>query len=465
MSRIKELQEKRAVAHAAAVEFLKGEQTSETRVSYEKAIKVVDDLGTDIKNIERAEALEAELRGTRVPPTTPVADPNAPVDVKKLSAEYRRAFIGALRKGNIPENGQWSGMMPRVKEILDRGVEYEKEQRNREEREQRDGLVEGTTGGASPTGHIGTYTGLGYFVPTGFVNDIEQATKWFAPLMDGTVINIMDTATGAPLPYPVSNDTAQKATVVGEASPVDEQDVTAGQIIFGAIKLTSGLVKASLEILQDSAFDLDAWLVQRFAERWGRGLEYYLTVGNSSGTGSEPTGILPAILAANALGTPLATVTAAGKSETTGLSNTVDTGANSIGYSDLVNLEHSVDPSYRRNAKYMFHDSTLSALKKIIDKYGRPLWTPGVGVGVGDTINGYSYVINQSMPVIASSAVTVVFGDFKKFTARRVKDLTVMKLVERYAEYGQIGFVSFARIDSQLVDAGTHPLNTLTQHS
>jgi HK97 family phage major capsid protein len=463
MSRIKELQEKRATAHAAAVEFLKGEQTSETRVSYEKAIKVVDDLGADIKNIERAEAIEAELRGTKVPPTTPVADPNAQVDVKKLSAEYRRAFIGALRKGNVPENGQWSGMLPRVKEILDRGVEYEREQRNREEQEQRDGLVEGSP--AAMVTHIGTYTGLGYFVPTGFVNDIEQATKWFAPLIDGTVINIMDTATGQPLPYPTSNDTAQRATVVGEASEVSEQDVTAGQIIFGAIKLTSGLVKASLEILQDSAFDLDAWLVQRFAERWGRGLEYYLTVGNSNGLNLQPTGLLPAILAANASGTALATVTAAGKSETTGVSSSIDTGANSIGYTDLVRLEHSVDPSYRRGAKYMFHDSTLAALKKIIDKYGRPLWTPGVGVGVSDTINGYSYVINQSMPVIAASAVTVVFGAFKKFTARRVKDLTVMKLVERYAEYGQIGFVSFARLDSQLVDAGTHPLNTLTQSS
>lgn len=113
----------------------------------------------------------------------------------------------------------------------------------------------------------------------------------------------------------------------------------------------------------------------------------------------------------------------------------------------------------------MFHDQTLSALKKIIDKFGRPLWTPGVGVDVGDTINGYRYVINQSMPQIAASNVTVAFGDLKKFIVRKVKDLTVMKLVERYAELGQVGFVSFARVDSNLIDAGTHPVNVLQQHS
>jgi HK97 family phage major capsid protein len=304
--------------------------------------------------------------------------------------------------------------------------------------------------------HIGTYSGLGYFVPTGFVNAIEQATKWFAPLMDGSVITIMDTATGQPLPFPTSNDTTQAATLVGEAGTVSEQDVTASQINFGAYKFTSGLVKASLELLQDSAFDLDAWLVQRFAERWGRGLEYFLTQGEGA-TSSEPMGILTAV--AQGGGTP---VIAAGSSESTG---GAQTGANSIGYSDLVNLEHQVDPSYRRGAKYMFHDQTLSALKRIIDKYGRPLWTPGVGVDVGDTINGYSYVINQSMPQIAASNVTVAFGDFKKFVARRVKDLSVQKLVERYAELGQVGFVSFARLDSNLLDAGTHPIAVLQQHS
>jgi HK97 family phage major capsid protein len=155
-------------------------------------------------------------------------------------------------------------------------------------------------------------------------------------------------------------------------------------------------------------------------------------------------------------------VIATGSSESTGGSQT---GVNSVGYSDLVNLEHFVDPSYRRNAKYMFHDLTLASLKKIIGKYGRPLWAPGIAADEPDTINGYQYVINQSMPQIAASATSVAFGDFTKFVVRSVKAVTVQRLGELYATSGQIGFLSNMRVDSQLLDAGTHPLNVLQQHS
>ncbi len=449
MSRLKELREQRAKAHAAAVEFLKAEtQTAETRASADKALAEVDSLAADIVRIEKADAIAAELRAQGVNPGTQPIN-GAPVNPETLAKEYRQAFMVALRKmpagyGFGPDATQRvaSEQLPeKISQVLSRGVQFEKEQR--------DGQVEGNL-----LAHIGTYTGLGFFVPTGFVNAIEQATKYFAPLLDGSVITVMDTATGQPLPFPTSNDTTQAATIVGEANTVNEQDVTASQINFGAYKFTSGLVKCSLELLQDSAFDLEAWLIQRFAERWGRGLEAFLTTGTGS---SQPTGLLTAIASSG-----ISPVVAAGSSESTGGSQT---GVNSIGYSDLVNLEHSVDPSYRRGAKYMFHDQTLSAIKRIIDKFGRPLWAPGITAGDPDRINGYEYVINQSMPQIASSATTVVFGSLKKYIARRVKDLSVMKLVERYAELGQVAFVSFARLDANLIDAGTHPCNVLQQHS
>lgn len=302
--------------------------------------------------------------------------------------------------------------------------------------------------------HIGTYTGLGFFVPTGFSNQIEQATKYFAPLLD--VFGRMNTDTGNPVPYPTSNDTTQRAQIIGEGAISNEQDVASvSQVTFGAYKYGSGLIKCSLELLQDSAFDVEAWLAERFGERFGRGFEADLT----NGTGvSQPTGVLTAILASG-----VAPIIAAGSAESTGGSQT---GTNSIGYSDLVNLEHSVDPTYRRRALYMFHDLTLSAIKRILDKYGRPLWAPGITAGDPDRINGYPYVINQSMPQIGASANTVVFGDVKKFIVRKVRySQSVHRLNERYAETGQTGFLAFDRLDGNLIDAGTHPLNVLQQHS
>lgn len=410
-SEAKALREQRSAAHAVAVSVLAQKTlTAESRATYEKAFAEVDRLGKRIAEIEN------------------VAGPGGhhwtPSDSKR-----EMAFSRYLRHGKEVLSGEEQRMM-----------------------ETRDGVVEGTL-----SSHVGTYSGLGYFVPTGFVQAIEQATKWFCPFLDGDVCTVIETATGAPLPYPVADDTGNTATIVGETNPVSELDVTANQVVLNAFKLTSGLIKASTELLQDSAFDLDSYIAERMGERWGRGLESYLTTGSGSG---QPTGLLTAIAASGA-----STIVAAGSSESTGGSQT---GANSIGYSDLVNLEHSVDPSYRRGARYMFHDQTLSLLKRILDKYGRPLWTPGIAVSEPPTLNGYPYVINQHMPTVTSvsEAVTVIFGDFKKFVVRKVKDMSVLRLGELYAVTGQVGFVSFARIDSNAVYASTTaPLNTLTMHS
>jgi HK97 family phage major capsid protein len=311
--------------------------------------------------------------------------------------------------------------------------------------------------GAPMLTHVGTYTGLGYFVPTGFAGRIEQATKWFAPLTDGSVLQLMNTDTVQPIPFPVADETSNIATIVNEAGTVEEEDVTAGQVVLGGYKLSSGIIKASVELLADSAFDIEGYLSQRFGERFGRGLENYLTNGTGS---SQPTGLLTAIIANGA-----EPVVAVGSSANDG---SAATGANSIGYDDLVALEHSVDPSYRRNAQYMFHDQTLAALQRLLDKYGRPLWSAGIAVNAPDTINGYKYTINQSMPQIGSvsEANTVIFGDFSKFIVRKVQDMRMQRLNELYATTGQVGFLADYRIDSNLIASSTsHPLNILQQHS
>ena len=258
---------------------------------------------------------------------------NTPLD---KDIEFRRAFMSYLRNGE-------NRMKAEDRDIL----------ASRTRRESRD-VSEGNV-----INQLGSFSSLGYFVPAGFVYDVETATKYYAPLLDGGNFTVMDTATGQVLPYPISNDTTQQAQLVTEAAITTEEDVSAGHINFGAYKFNSGLVKASIELIQDSAFSLESWLASNFGRRFGRTFEYMFTQGEGV-TSGEPTGLLTAI-AKNATTTP---IIASGSSLNDG---TNATGANSIGYGDLVNLEHSVDLSYRRGAKYMFHDSTLSKLQQLLD--------------------------------------------------------------------------------------------------
>jgi|SRR5579863_645220 len=301
-----------------------------------------------------------------------------------------------------------------------------------------------------------------FLVPQGFQAELEVATKAYGNLLGDA--RVIDTASGNPMYWPTENDTAQKAHVIGESVQVSENDLGLAHVLFGAWKYTADVVRISLELEQDSFESIENIVKDAFAIRWGRGLNYDFTVGDGV---QKSTGILTAIAASGS--TP---VTAVGSSANDG---TGATGTNSIGYYDYVNLIHSIDPSYRNRPKtrFMFHDQVLQSARKLLDKYGRPLWMPGVAANAPDTILGYAYSINQQMPsgggspftptVFFSGNPTVVFGDLSKFVIRRVREMSVMRLVERYADFGEVGLLSFGRYDSQLVDAGTHPINYLVQ--
>ncbi len=114
----------------------------------------------------------------------------------------------------------------------------------------------------------------------------------------------------------------------------------------------------------------------------------------------------------------------------------------------------------------MFNDSTLSALRQLVDGNGFPIWMPanqGLSGGPGDRFLGTPYVINQDMASIATTQKTVLYGDFSRFYVRDVLGIRLVRMDERYADYLQIGFIAFARGDSVVRDAGTAPIKHLVQ--
>jgi HK97 family phage major capsid protein len=409
MSKLTELREARKKAHVELSAVLGLAPSVENN---ERARKIIADM-----DVMKADIDKLETRGLSTIGDTIKGEKNV---------EFQRAFLTYLRQGERTP--------AETREIL-------------RSSEARDGVIEGNVGL-----HIGTYSDLGFFVPTGFVNAVDVATKWYADLVGKC--GSINTGSGEPLPYPTNNDTSNKAVILGEAGSVVEKDVTASHVKFGAYKYSTGLVKISLELAQDSAFDLETFVAEACGTRLGRAWEEHFTVGTGSG---QPTGILTAVAASGA--TP---VIAQGANENSGLSG--DTSLNSIGWSDVVNLEHSVDKSYRRGASYMLHDSTVSRLQRTLDRFGRPLYVPGMN-GEPDRLNNYPIIVNNAMPEIAASNVVMAFGQFEKYKIRRVKDFQVLVLRERYADLGQIAYIGFARADANLVDSGTHPINVLMMHS
>lgn len=302
----------------------------------------------------------------------------------------------------------------------------------------------------------------GYVIPQGFSDALEEAKKWFGGV-EGNV-DKFSTSTGNPLPWPTVNDTNERGAIIGQNAQMAEADLGQtspatgfGQVTFNAYIGTSKLVLIPLALIQDSFFDLDALVARLLGTRLGRLYNWKCTTGTGT---NEPTGIITAVSGISGAVNPLA------NGSTT-----------SISYSQLVDMQHFVDPAYRGlpTTRWMFSDTFLKILKKLVDGQSRPLWQPGLTasfrngaavdmVAAKPMILDDPYVINQDIAVPAANAYTCIYGDLQKFKVREVAGgTTVMRLVERYADYLQVGFTAFQRFDSNVIDAGTHPLGVMQQ--
>ncbi len=284
---------------------------------------------------------------------------------------------------------------------------------------------------------VGTDGSGGYTVPDGFQANLVEAMLSYGGIY--AAAELLPTDAGNDIPWPSANDTGNKGARIAENTQITtEAEPTFAQTLLQAYIYHSKIVRVPITLLQDSAFDIEAKLTEWLAVRLWRIINEECTTGTGS---SQPNGIVTA----STSGKTAAATTA-------------------ITYLELLDLEHSVDPLYRANASWMFHDNTLLALKKLVDSDGRPLWSAGMAVGQPDRIDGYPYAINQAMAsTIEASAKTVLFGDLKSYKIRQVRNVQLVRFGEKYMDYLQVGFLAFLRADGDLVDAGTHPVKYLAQ--
>jgi len=281
----------------------------------------------------------------------------------------------------------------------------------------------------------------GYTIATGFQKELEVAMKAYGGMLQ--VSRLWKTAKGNVVDWPKVNDTANRAYLIGEAVNAETSavKVTDANQQFEAYKITSGLLRLSSEIIEDSEFDIVGEINAFLSERMGRGINYYTTLADGS---TKPKGIT--IAAAHGNNTANDTALAA---------------------NDFISLEHEIDPAYRVGATWMFHDNVLQAIKKVslAATVGYPFWTPSFAASSPSTILGYPYVINQDMFAYQDGAASAndnqkvaLFGNFKKYVIRTVNNMRLVRLNERFGDTDEIGLVAFWRIDGDLLDAGTHPV-------
>lgn len=275
---------------------------------------------------------------------------------------------------------------------------------------------------------VGTNSAGGFLVAQDFMPEIESAIKDYSGVMQ--VARMITTSTGAPLPWPTSDATARKAAIIAENTQSTGTDFAFGQKTMNAY-MYRDMNLVPLELIQDSEFNLNQWIPDQFAESFGRALNEHFTTGDNS---NKPNGVLTA----STLGKAAASATAFTREE-------------------IVDLIHQVNSGYRmsRSCGFMFSDQILAEIKKL--SFGsaddRPLWQPSIREGAPDKLEGFPYWVNDDMPTAQTTGQKIIlFGDFSKYIIRQVRGMFIRRLEERFIDYGQVGFIAFARYDGELIN-------------
>ena len=273
----------------------------------------------------------------------------------------------------------------------------------------------------------------GYTVATEFSKSLIQAMK--AAYAVRSVATGFQTATGAQMLFPTADSTSEEGEIIGQNASSNTGETGFGSASLDVYKYSSKSIALPFELIQDSMFNIEAYITELLRLRLGRIQNRHHTVGTGT---NQPRGVV--------------TAAAVGRAGATGQVATVT-------YDDLVRLEHSVDPFYRSAGKFMMHDNTLMALLLLKDGQNRPIFVPGYEQGnpggAPDRLLGREIVINQHMDPMAANAKSILFGDFSKYLIRDVMDVTRFRMTDsKYTEKGQVGFLAFCRSGANMVDIG-----------
>ena len=245
------------------------------------------------------------------------------------------------------------------------------------------------------------------------------------------IADVIRSDTGGTMNFSTVDDTAAVAYIATQNSAqTSTTDFTWATVAVPVYQYTTGHILASREIMQDAGIDFGKFVLDQATNRFTRGTNAHFTTGTGSG---QPSGI--------------ATGAAVGITGATGTTTSVILGS-------IYDFVHSVNPAYRANARFLLNNSSIKALRKLVDGESRPVWQPALIAGQPDTLLGYPVHLNQDVASFSANARSIFFGDFKNYKIRLVNDLSFSVLTELYSGTGQVAFCGLMRCGGALVSGG-----------
>jgi len=215
---------------------------------------------------------------------------------------------------------------------------------------------------------------------------VEKFTEEGVALQAGATL--LQTESGEDMLIPTVTSYSTGA-LVAEGGTISEADPAFGQSTLTTYKYAA-ITDVSSELAEDNG--VGNFNVLNFvADQGGAAVGRALSAGWSTGTGSsQPQGFVNCTKGVDAAS------------------------ATAITANELIDLQHSVTAPYRQGASWAMNDSTLKAVRKLVDSNGVYIWAPGLRASHPDELLGNPVYADTNMDSIATAKKTVVYGNFER---------------------------------------------------
>ena len=199
---------------------------------------------------------------------------------------------------------------------------------------------------------------------------------------------------------------------------------------------------ASQAMLDDAAFDVEAWLANEIATEFARAEGSAFVGGNGV---NRPRGFLAGPTSAQGDSSrPFGTLQYLATGSAGGF------GANAA--DKLIDLVQALRPPYRQGATFVMNSATASTIRKLRTSDGAFLWQPGLVAGQPDSLLGYPVVEAEDMPDVAADSLSIAFGNFK--TGYLIAERTETQILrDPYTNKPFVHFYATRRVGGQVANS------------
>lgn len=190
--------------------------------------------------------------------------------------------------------------------------------------------------------------------------------------------------------------------------------------------LAGALVKLSKSLIGNTDIDLENTVVNLVAESVSRFMERECLIGSDS----KVQGLRGVTLNVNA------------------------SSATAITAQDLVKLKNKVKKGFRKGAKWIMSNETLTAIETLKDGNDRMLFHDDMSGEYDGYLLGYPVEVSDNMPEIATKVAVIYFGNFSGLALKQRSDaLELNVLREKFATQHAIGINAWVEFDAKVENA------------